>query len=131
MYISPTLSLSFSSGVTNGNGFQQMARMMDSLILNEFPPYTFTKITTSHRPTRTNNGIATKLLAKSTASISPGGGIASVIRPTVQKPKVPLQGKLKKKNRLSYFVVNFVSRPRLGASFNRDIFDVFFGSFYY
>lgn len=48
-----------------------MARMMDSLILNEFPPYTFTKITTTHRPVRTNNGMTTsKLLAKSTANIS-------------------------------------------------------------
>lgn len=47
-----------------------MARMMDSLILNEFPPYAFTKITTTHRPVRTSNGMtASKLLAKSTANI--------------------------------------------------------------
>lgn len=47
-----------------------MARMMDSLILNEFPPYAFTKITTTHRPVRTSNGMTTtKLLAKSTANI--------------------------------------------------------------
>lgn len=80
------------SNVPNGNGFQQMARMMDSLILNEFPPYTFTKITATHRPTRTSNGLAAKLLTKSTASMSPNGGLAGVIRPTMQKPKVPLQG---------------------------------------
>lgn len=49
-----------------------MAQMMDSLILNDFPPYTFTKITTTHRPTRTSNGISStsKLLTKSTANIS-------------------------------------------------------------
>ncbi|XP_055318191.1 katanin p60 ATPase-containing subunit A1 isoform X2 [Sitodiplosis mosellana] len=57
--------------VQNATSFQHMARMMDSLILNEFPPYTFTKITTTHRPTRTNNGMnASKLLAKSTANIA-------------------------------------------------------------
>lgn len=80
------------SNVPSSNGFQQMARMMDSLILNEFPPYTFTKITATHRPTRTPNGLAAKLLTKSTA-MSPTGGLAGVIRPTMQKPKVPLQGK--------------------------------------
>lgn len=73
-----------------------MARMMDSLILNEFPPYTFTKITTSHRPTRTNNGLAAKLLNKSTASISPTG-LSNNLRPNLQKPKVPLQGKYNNK----------------------------------
>lgn len=58
------------SNVQNAASFQHMARMMDSLILNEFPPYAFTKITTTHRPVRTSNGMATsKLLAKSTANI--------------------------------------------------------------
>lgn len=65
-----------------------MARMMDSLILNEFPPYAFTKITTSHRPTRTNNGIASKLLNKTAVN----GGMVGVMRPNLQKSKVPLQG---------------------------------------
>lgn len=95
-----------------------MARMMDSLILNEFPPYTFTKITTTHRPTRTNNGMTTsKLLAKSTANISSGAsnpnnnnhsnssnnangvsvasalGINGGLRQTpLQKSRVPMQG---------------------------------------
>lgn len=36
-----------SGGSANG-GFQQMARMMDSLILDNFGPFAFTKITTSH-----------------------------------------------------------------------------------
>lgn len=78
-----------------------MARMMDSLIMNDFPPYTFTKITTTHRPARTSNG-ATKLLTKSTTSIpsnvritSPlnnNGNGANNLRQTNQKPKVPTQG---------------------------------------
>lgn len=89
-----------------------MARMMDSLIMNDFPPYTFTKITTTHRPTRTNNGISTtsKLLTKSTANISTAGtngnsngnnangnasyGLNSGLRQAqLQKAKVPMQGK--------------------------------------
>lgn len=86
-----------------------MARMMDSLILNEFPPYTFTKITTTHRPTRTNNGMAaSKLLAKSTANIptatsninNNNTSVASVLgmnggirQSTGQKIKVPTQGR--------------------------------------
>lgn len=42
-----------------GGGFQQMARMMDSLILDNFGPFAFTKITTSHHhhhrlPSRTS-----------------------------------------------------------------------------
>lgn len=64
-------SLSICSNVQNASSFHQMARMMDSLILNEFPPYAFTKITTTHRPVRTSNGMTTtKLLAKSTANIA-------------------------------------------------------------
>lgn len=86
-----------------------MARMMDSLILNEFPPYTFTKITTTHRPTRTNNGMnASKLLAKSTANIptaasninnnNNNASVASVLginggTRQSTKSKVPMQGK--------------------------------------
>ncbi|XP_069695956.1 katanin p60 ATPase-containing subunit A-like 1 isoform X2 [Periplaneta americana] len=34
------------------SGFHQVARMMDSLILDSFSPFTFTKITTTHRPVR-------------------------------------------------------------------------------
>lgn len=93
-----------------------MARMMDSLILNDFPPYTFTKITTTHRPTRTPNGISStsKLLTKSTANISTassnlnnnnnnGVNVASVLglnngfrQNSLQKTnKVPTQGRHK------------------------------------
>lgn len=99
-----SLLLSYSN-VQNSTNFQHMARMMDSLILNEFPPYTFTKITTTHRPTRsTPTGItATKLLTKSTANIpnstiptglSSPGSLANGMRHNVQKAKVPTQGKL-------------------------------------
>lgn len=100
------------SNVQNATNFQHMARMMDSLILNEFPPYTFTKITTTHRPVRTNNGMTTsKLLAKSTANISSAtanpnnnnnnsnSSVASVLgtnnglrQSPLQKTKVPMQG---------------------------------------
>lgn len=92
------------SNVPNSTGFQQMARMMDSLILNEFPPYTFTKITTSHRPTRTNNGLGAKLLNKSTAAISPTG-LTNNLRPNLQKPKVPLQGKYTILRRSSAYLI--------------------------
>ena len=37
---------------TAHSGFHQVARMMDSLILDSFSPFTFTKITTTHRPVR-------------------------------------------------------------------------------
>jgi hypothetical protein len=41
-----------SSPSTSHSGFHQVARMMDSLILDSFSPFTFTKITTTHRPAR-------------------------------------------------------------------------------
>lgn len=112
LFLSRFLSLHFSfpfpidSNVQNSSSFQHMARMMDSLIMNDFPPYTFTKITTTHRPPRTSNGVTTtKLLTKSTANIpstvsatgiaSPlnnNGNVANGLRQTNQKPKVPTQG---------------------------------------
>ncbi|KAM7362676.1 katanin p60 ATPase-containing subunit A-like 1 isoform 1-T1 [Cochliomyia hominivorax] len=36
-------------------GLSHMARMMDSLILDQYPPFAFTKITTTHRPSKTGN----------------------------------------------------------------------------
>lgn len=94
-------SFSCCSNVQNSTSFQQMARMMDSLIMNDFPPYTFTKITTTHRPTRPNGVAATKLLAKSTANISntangvnssvQNGNTVNGLRQTPPK-KVPTQG---------------------------------------
>lgn len=95
------------SNMSNATSFQHMARMMDSLILNDFPPYTYTKITTTHRPMRANNGMsnASKLMTKSTANISTaptsinnnnvagtlGGGNGT--RQNITKAKVPTQGK--------------------------------------
>lgn len=43
---------SVGQGGGGGGGFQQMARMMDSLILDNFGPFAFTKITTSHHTHR-------------------------------------------------------------------------------
>lgn len=93
--------------MSNATSFQHMARMMDSLILNDFPPYTFTKITTTHRPMRTNNGLlnTSKLLTKSTANISTAPtninnnnitatlGTGTGVRQNIIKSKVPTQGK--------------------------------------
>lgn len=100
--------------MSNATSFQHMARMMDSLILNDFPPYTFTKITTTHRPMRTNNGLlnTSKLLTKSTANISTAPtninnnnnvtatlGAGNGVRQNIMKAKVPTQGK---KNNILY-----------------------------
>lgn len=105
------------SNVQNATNFQ-LARMMDSLILNEFPPYTFTKITTTNRPTRTNNGLnASKLMTKSTTNIptattnnnnNNNASVASLLgmnggirqSSQSQKIKVPMQGM---KFPISYF----------------------------
>ncbi|XP_059607752.1 katanin p60 ATPase-containing subunit A1 [Phlebotomus argentipes] len=38
------------------SSFHQMARMMDSLILDNFGPFAFTKITATHRPTLVSRG---------------------------------------------------------------------------
>lgn len=116
MEFSVFLLFCFHSNVQNATSFHHMARMMDSLILNDFPPYTFTKITTTHRPTRTSNGISStsKLLTKSTANISTassnlnnnnnnGVNVASVLglnnglrQNSLQKTnKVPTQGRHK------------------------------------
>ncbi|XP_055693355.1 katanin p60 ATPase-containing subunit A1 isoform X2 [Lutzomyia longipalpis] len=38
------------------SSFHQMARMMDSLILDNFGPFAFTKITATHRPTPASRG---------------------------------------------------------------------------
>ena len=46
---------SFSSSAAPPTGLSHMARMMDSLILDQYPPFAFTKITTTHRPTKTGN----------------------------------------------------------------------------
>lgn len=114
------------SNVQNATSFQHMARMMDSLILNDFPPYAFTKITTTHRPTRNNGMASSKLLAKSTANISSSAAnlnnnnhnnsnangitVASVLgmngglrQTPSQKSKVPMQGiSISNENRVQF-----------------------------
>lgn len=113
----------------NATSFQHMARMMDSLILNDFPPYTFTKITTTHRPMRTNNGMSnvSKLMTKSTANISTassninnnnvaatlGGG--NGIRPNVAKAKVPTQGR-------TYILTNVYTAMSVRVHFDESFF---------
>ena len=85
-----------------------MARMMDTLILDNLSPFTFTKITTTHRPQRISAGnLANGSLlaattatqsnlkkATSTANVSQGtlpGMASSTIRVNLQK-KIPTQG---------------------------------------
>lgn len=124
------------SNVPNTASFQHMARMMDSLILNEFPPYTFTKITTTHRPTRANNGISTtsKLLTKSTANIpnmmkqninnnnvASTLGFGNGIRQNLQKSKVPTQGRI--------FSILFVSFDDL-FFYSANLFSLSVNSFF-
>lgn len=66
-----------------------MARMMDSLIMDNFPPYTYTKITT-HRPSR----IGTTIKKSTTVTNLPH--TASGTRMNIQKNKIPMQGKIEK-----------------------------------
>lgn len=65
-----------------------MARMMDSLILDNISPFTYTKITTTHRPLKTSVGLK-KTTSTSTPSIPQ---TANIIRPNNQKSKIPIQG---------------------------------------
>ena len=82
-----------------------MARMMDSLILDNFPPFAFTKITTTHRQAR-NPSMNFKRAAAAAAAASAAGGGGSTpnvhqtgnlnggIRINLQKTaKIPTQGK--------------------------------------
>lgn len=64
-----------------------MARMMDSLIMDNFPPYTYTKITT-HRPSRIGTTI------KKSATVTNLPHTASGTRLNMQKNKIPMQGKI-------------------------------------
>nr|CAD7424528.1 unnamed protein product [Timema monikensis] len=63
------------------SGFHQVARMMDSLILDSFSPFTFTKITTTHRPVKTST------LRRSTATQHPQRQHSH--RPSPVKPQHP------------------------------------------
>lgn len=67
------LNAAQSNGGGNGSagGFQQMARMMDSLILDNFGPFAFTKITTSHQTHRmpSRQSALKKTVAGSTSNL--------------------------------------------------------------
>lgn len=63
-----------------------MARMMDSLIIDNFPPYTYTKITT-HRPPRIGTTV------KKSATVTNLPHTASGARVNIHKSKIPTQGK--------------------------------------
>ncbi|KAL9887678.1 katanin p60 ATPase-containing subunit A1-like isoform 2-T2 [Glossina fuscipes fuscipes] len=56
---------------TPPSGLSHVARMMDSLILDQYPPFAFTKITTTHRPART--GTIKKSETTRTTSIGAAG----------------------------------------------------------
>ncbi|KAL1379694.1 hypothetical protein pipiens_020274, partial [Culex pipiens pipiens] len=77
-----------------------MARMMDTLILDNLAPFAFTKITTTHRPSRisaTNPGAgggparATWLRRLRSTPVGGGGPPGSTIRVNLQKNKIPTQ----------------------------------------
>lgn len=69
-----------------------MARMMDSLILDNYPPYTMTKITTSHRAPRipSMKKMNTGVPQQQNISQNIGNGI----RINLQKQRVPTQGEI-------------------------------------
>lgn len=76
---------------TAPSGFQHMARMMDSLILENFSPYTFTKITTTHRP-HIRQGTSKK--GNTTANPNPSPPSAAITRNgNMQRSKIPMQGR--------------------------------------
>nr|CAD7453088.1 unnamed protein product [Timema tahoe] len=71
----------FRSPASPHSGFHQVARMMDSLILDSFSPFTFTKITTTHRPVKTSTS------RRSTATQHPQRQHSH--RPSPVKPQHP------------------------------------------
>ncbi|XP_017465816.1 PREDICTED: katanin p60 ATPase-containing subunit A1 isoform X1 [Rhagoletis zephyria] len=86
------------TSTTPPTGLSHVARMMDSLILDQYPPFAFTKITTTHRPTRTGNGKKTEttrtttlsgLSPGSSATLGAGGGMAAG---GLRKTRIPTQG---------------------------------------
>ncbi|XP_067612893.1 katanin p60 ATPase-containing subunit A1 isoform X2 [Eurosta solidaginis] len=80
-------------------GLSHVARMMDSLILDQYPPFAFTKITTTHRPSRTGNNKKTETTRTTTLSgLSPGNsatlgagtsGLRKTRIPTQEVPPQP------------------------------------------
>ncbi|XP_053969590.1 katanin p60 ATPase-containing subunit A-like 1 isoform X2 [Anastrepha ludens] len=84
------------TSTTPPTGLSHVARMMDSLILDQYPPFAFTKITTTHRPTRTGNIKKTETTRTTTLSgLSPSssgiatGGIRKTRIPTQEVPPQP------------------------------------------
>lgn len=71
-----------------------MARMMDSLILENFSPYTFTKITTTHRQPHMRQGTSKKGNTSSSANPNqpPPSAITSRNSSNMQRNKIPMQG---------------------------------------
>lgn len=88
----------YSTSTTPPTGLSHVARMMDSLILDQYPPFAFTKITTTHRPSRTGNVKKTEttrtttltgLLPGSSATLGTASGIATG---GLRKTRIPTQG---------------------------------------
>ncbi|XP_037955878.1 katanin p60 ATPase-containing subunit A-like 1 [Teleopsis dalmanni] len=75
------LPISPSASTTPPTGLSHMARMMDSLILDQYPPFAFTKITTTHRPTRTGNIKKTETTRTTTLSGLAAGSSATLGAP--------------------------------------------------
>ncbi|XP_012161962.1 katanin p60 ATPase-containing subunit A1 isoform X1 [Ceratitis capitata] len=90
------LPLLASTSTTPPTGLSHVARMMDSLILDQYPPFAFTKITTTHRPTRTGNVKKTETTRTTTLSgLSPGSsatlGAGSSMGGGLRKTRIPTQ----------------------------------------
>lgn len=69
-----------------------MARMMDSLILDNYPPYTMTKITTSHRTQRIPS--MKKMSTGASQQQNIPQNVGNGIRINIQKQRVPTQGEI-------------------------------------
>lgn len=101
----------FPSSAPQNNGFSQMARMMDSLILDSLQttPYAYTKITT-HRPIKkatSTNHLPTNGLGSSTST-----NVRSTFH---SSKKIPTQGKLQLFESfiiISRHVLHILSAPR-------------------
>ncbi|XP_035779890.1 katanin p60 ATPase-containing subunit A1-like isoform X3 [Anopheles albimanus] len=63
------------SSAPSTSGFQHMARMMDTLILDNLTPFAFTKITTTHRPARISGGNGTGGSGGGGGGNGSGGGV--------------------------------------------------------
>ncbi|XP_049303824.1 katanin p60 ATPase-containing subunit A-like 1 isoform X2 [Bactrocera dorsalis] len=86
-----------STSTTPPTGLSHVARMMDSLILDQYPPFAFTKITTTHRPSRAGNNKKTETTRTTTLTgLSPGsaatfGGGNGIAAAGLRKTRIPTQ----------------------------------------